>query len=164
MWRRATRRQIGASNDPEAGNMKLDVSKRSEIEALGHARSDVLLVEDDDLVRFALRRLLAANNRPSVATSSVEAAEQVLSVHRPALVLTDYNLGGRWTGIDLILWMRRQSWLRGVPAVLMTGDDVEEVRGRLATAELEDVEVIAKPFEPGDLVAALDRATRGATP
>ena len=138
--------------------MKLDVSKRSEAEAAGQARSDVLLVEDDDLVRFALRRLLAANHRPSVVTSSVEEAQQVLTVHRPSLVLTDYNLGGHWTGIDLILWMRRQSWLRGVPAVLMTGGDLEEVRGRLAEVGLGHVEVIAKPFEPRDLFDTLARA------
>jgi CheY-like chemotaxis protein len=140
--------------------MTLDVTKRSGIGIAEPARrSDVLLVEDDDLVRFALRRLLATNHRPSVAISSVEEAQQVLAIHRPAVVLTDYHLGGHWNGIDLILWMHRQPWLRGLPVVLMTGDDLQEVRGRLSAAGLDQVEVIAKPFEPADLVAALGRAT-----
>ncbi|HEY4395005.1 MAG TPA: response regulator [Polyangia bacterium] len=145
--------------------MTVDVTKRPQVESPGPARrSDVLLVEDDELVRFALRRVLAANHRPSVAISSVEEAQQVLTVHRPSLVLTDYNLAGHWTGIDLVLWMRRQAWLRDVPAVLMTGGDVAEVRERLTAVGLDRLEVIAKPFEPADLIAALDRASNAPDP
>jgi hypothetical protein len=40
----------------------------------------------------------------------------------------------------------------------MTGDDVELVRERLAAAGLGNVEVIAKPFEPRELIDSLDRA------
>lgn len=139
--------------------MKVDVPPRSEVVA-ERARhpGDVLLVEDDDLVRYALRRLLVASHRPCLVTASVEEAQQVLAAHAPSLVLTDYNLAGHWTGIDLLLWMRRSARLRDIPTVLMTGGDPEEIRGRLAAEGLGDVEVIAKPFEPGELLAKLDRA------
>jgi DNA-binding response OmpR family regulator len=118
--------------------VKVDVPPRSEVVA-ERARhpGDVLLVEDDDLVRYALRRLLVASHRPCLVTASVEEAQQVLAAHAPSLVLTDYNLAGHWTGID---------------------GDPEEIRGRLAAEGLGDVEVIAKPFEPGELLAKLDRA------
>ncbi|HEY6474991.1 MAG TPA: response regulator [Polyangia bacterium] len=132
----------------------------SQVEAAAGGRpSEVLLVEDDDLVRFALRRVLAAGHRACLSTASVEEAQQLLAVHLPSLVLTDYNLTGHWTGIDLLLWMRRHARLRDIPAVLMTGGDLELVRARLAAAGLADVEAIAKPFEPRDLIAALARAT-----
>ena len=124
-------------------------------------RSDVLLVEDDDLVRYALRRLLVGNNRLCLATSSVEEAQQLLAGHEPSLVLTDYNLGGRWTGIDLLVWMRRSARLRGIPMLLMTGDDPEEIRARLAAAGLGDVGIIAKPFEAAELVEKLAQLRRG---
>jgi len=127
----------------------------------GH-RSDVLLVEDDDLVRYALRRLLVACQRPCLATSSVEEAQQLLAGHEPSLVLTDYNLGGRWTGIDLLLWMRRTVRLQEIPTLLMTGDDPTEIRARLAMAGLGDVGVIAKPFEAAELVEMLARLRREA--
>jgi two-component system response regulator HydG len=123
----------------------------------GHP-SDVLLVEDDELVRYAVRRLLVGSHRPCVATSSVEEAQQVLAAHAPSLVLTDYNLTGHWSGVDLLAWMRRSARLRNIPAVLMTGDDPQEVRERLAAAGLADVEVIAKPFEPAELFEKLSRA------
>jgi CheY-like chemotaxis protein len=139
-------------------SMTFDAKARpdDEISHGGSAR-DVLLVEDDELVRYALRRLLAGCHRPCLATSSVEEAQQLLAGHQPALVLTDYNLGGRWTGIDLLLWMRRSARLRGIPTLLMTGDDPEEVRERLAAAGLGDVAVLAKPFEAPELIEVLAR-------
>jgi CheY-like chemotaxis protein len=139
--------------------MAFDVMRPSRAERAGNPRlSEVLLVEDDELVRFALRRVLVASHRSCLSTGSVEEAQQILAVHRPAVLLTDYNLAGRWTGIDLLLWMRRHARLRTVPAVLMTGDDLETVRGRLVAAGLGDVEAIAKPFEPRELIGTLDRA------
>ena len=128
--------------------------------APGH-RSDVLLVEDDELVRYALRRLLVGCHRLCLATSSVEEAQQLLAGHQPSLVLTDYNLGGRWTGIDLLVWMRRSVRLREIPVLLMTGDDPTLIRARLAAAGLGDVEVIAKPFEAEELVGKLSGAGAG---
>src|SRR4029077_12189043 len=44
---------------------------------------DVLLVEDDDLVRHALKRLLVTDGRECVAAASVEAAQQLLVLHAP---------------------------------------------------------------------------------
>jgi CheY-like chemotaxis protein len=128
----------------------------------GRHPSDVILVEDDDLVRYALRRLLVASHRSCVATGSVEEAQQLLAGHEPSLVLTDYNLGGHWTGIDLLAWMHRSPRLQGVPTVLMIGDDPKEIRERLAAAGLVDVEVIAKPFEPAELMEKIGRATEDA--
>jgi CheY-like chemotaxis protein len=133
---------------------------QSGIEKLhGRHPSDVLLVEDDDLVRYALRRLLVSNHRPCLATGSVEEAQQLLAAHEPSLVLTDYNLGGHWTGIDLLAWMRRSPRLQGIPMVLMTGDDPEEIRQRMAAEGLGGVALIAKPFEPAELMETISRAT-----
>jgi CheY-like chemotaxis protein len=120
--------------------------------------AEVLLVEDDELVRFALRRLLVGSRRACLATASVEEAQRVLAVHPPSLVLTDYNLRGHWTGIDLLGWMRRQPRLSNIPAVLMTGDDPELVRDRLVGAGLANVGLIAKPFEARELIDSLERA------
>ena len=140
-----------------ATTLTSDTPARPSVETAHAHRSDVLLVEDDELVRYALRRLLIACHRPCLATSSVEEAQQLLAGHEPSLVLTDYNLGGRWTGIDLLVWIRRTARLREIPMLLMTGDDPMEIRNRLAAAGIGDVEVIAKPFEAAELVAMLAR-------
>jgi CheY-like chemotaxis protein len=145
-----------------ATTLTSDTTARPAVDTAPAPASDVLLVEDDDLVRYALRRLLLGARRPCLATSSVEEAQQLLTGHEPSLVLTDYNLGGRWTGIDLLVWMRRNPRLREIPTVLMTGDDPTEIRARLVAAGLGDVEVIAKPFEAAELIELLAKLRRAA--
>lgn len=129
----------------------------SELQTTASRPRHVLLVEDDDLVRHALKRLLVSDGRGCVAAASVEAAQQMLVVHEPALVLTDLNLGGRQNGIDLLVWMRSSARLRDVPVVLMTADDLVETRRRLDDAGLADVDTLSKPFERGALSDLLAR-------
>jgi CheY-like chemotaxis protein len=124
---------------------------------IGTPHQDVLVVDDDDFVRHALKRLLVTDGRECVAAASVEGAQQLLALHAPALVITDLNLGGRLNGIDLIVWMRRSPRLAGVPALLMTADDPDETRARLDDAGLGDVELLVKPFERGALTRLLGR-------
>jgi CheY-like chemotaxis protein len=109
--------------------------------------NDVLIVEDDDLVRHALKRLLVSGGRECVATASAEDAQQLLTLHAPALVISDLNLGGRLDGIGLLAWMQRSSRLQNVPVVLMTADDPHETRLRLDAAGLVQVDILSKPFE-----------------
>jgi CheY-like chemotaxis protein len=118
---------------------------------------DVLLVEDDDLVRHALKRLLVTDGRECVATASVEAAQQLLVLHAPGFVITDLNLGGRLNGIDLLVWMRTSPRLRSVPTLLMTGDDRDETRLRLDAEGLSDVDILSKPFDREALTRLLAR-------
>jgi DNA-binding response OmpR family regulator len=121
----------------------------------------VLVVDDDDFVRHALKRLLVSGGRECVAAASVEDAQQLLTVHEPALVITDLNLGGRLNGIDLIAWMRRSPRLAGVPTLLMTADDPDETRVRLDDAGLGDVEILCKPFDREALARLLAQVPAG---
>ncbi|HSY40438.1 MAG TPA: response regulator [Polyangia bacterium] len=109
--------------------------------------ADVLLVESDDLIRHALTWLLGSDRRECVAVASAEEAQQLLAVHEPALVVTDLNLSGRWSGIDLLAWMWSSSRLRGIPMLLMTGDNPDEARALLSAAGLDHVELLPKPFQ-----------------
>jgi CheY-like chemotaxis protein len=140
---------------------------------LGALHTDVLLVEDDDLVRYGLKRLLATDGRVCVALASAEEAQQLLVLHEPALVVTDFNLSGRWSGIDLLTWMWRSPRLRHVPMLLMTGADPAKVRPLLDAVGLGHVGILAKPFEGSELrktlaqlaaARAIHRAGRGQEP
>jgi CheY-like chemotaxis protein len=126
-----------------------DSTRAPFVDALGVSSraTDVLLVESDDLIRHALRWLLSSDRRECVAVASAEEAQQLLAAHEPALVVTDLNLAGRWSGIDLLAWMWRSSRLRDVPMLLMTGDNPDGARLRLSAAGLDHVEILPKPFE-----------------
>jgi len=104
--------------------------------------TDVLLVEDDDLVRHALKWLLGSDRRECVAVPSAEEAQQLLAVHEPALVVTDLNL-------------------RDIPMLLMTGDNPGEARSRLAATGLGHVALLSKPSERAELQEMLARLIGG---
>jgi CheY-like chemotaxis protein len=138
------------------------VSTRAPTAGVPH--DDVLLVEDDDLVRYGLKRLLTSGGRVCVAVASAEEAQQLLAVHEPALVITDFNLSGRWNGIDLLLWIWRSPRLHDVPMLLMTGDHPAETRFLLDAVGLAHVDVLCKPFEAGELKEALSRTVARSGP
>lgn len=131
---------------------------------VGAPHTDVLLVEDDDLVRYGLKRLLSAEARVCVALASAEEAQQLLVLHEPAVVVTDFNLAGRWSGIDLLAWMWRSPRLHDVPMLLMTGADPATPRLLLDAVGLGHVGILAKPFEGSELREMLARLVAGRIP
>ena len=84
---------------------------------------DILIVEDDPAVREMLEVLLVAEGHRTTAFSS--AAEAFATVARgavaPDVIVTDYNLLGDVTGIEVIAQLR-ESLQRQVPALVLTGD------------------------------------------
>ena len=104
----------------------------------------------------ALRWLLSSDRRDWEAVASAEEARQLLAEREPALVVTDLNLAGQWSRIDLLAWMWRSSRLRGVPMLLMTGTDPDGARSLLRVAGLDHVEILPKPFERVQLKESLE--------
>lgn len=86
----------------------------------------ILIVEDDDVARGAMRRLLAASGYENVAVQSAEEAVAVLNSgsHLDAAFI-DWDLPGTMSGLDLIRHVR--DTLPGTPAVLVTGAARERV-------------------------------------
>lgn len=150
---------IGATMESERENrMQPSVSPASpHAPTTGSRRREVLLIEDDDLVRYGVKRLLAADGRVCVAVASVQEAQQLLALHEPALVISDFNLAGRYNGIDLLRWMWASPRLHDVPTLLMTGDNPIEARFLLDAVGLEHVEILCKPFEASELREMLGR-------
>ena len=73
---------------------------------------DVLVVDDNPFMRAAVARILQRHGRQCVAVATVDEAKMTLLDHPPLLVLTDYALGKRETGVDLVRWIRSQPALR----------------------------------------------------
>jgi two-component system response regulator GlrR len=112
---------------------------------------NVMIVDDDVLLSRALSRALEASGHSCLTASSVEGALHVLATNRPALVLTDLDLGGAGDGVDLARWLRGSGVT--VPIVMMTGSDVELARRELSRAGLDGIEVLPKPFALRRLLA-----------
>jgi DNA-binding NtrC family response regulator len=109
-------------------------------------KGPVLVVEDDASLRLLARVNLELERFRVREAGTLEEARAALAVERPAVVFLDVHLHGIDSGSLL-----QEVTAAGIPVVVVTGTaDIEAYRDR-ANA------VLAKPFEPADLVAAARR-------
>ena len=108
----------------------------------------ILVVEDESVIRTALRRLLERNDYQVSEADSVMAAQKELRLKDFDLVISDLRLPGA-PGTDLIK-------LAGdVPVLIMTS--YASLRSAVDSMRMGAVDYIAKPFDHGDMVSAVER-------
>lgn len=113
---------------------------------------DVLLVEDEALVRTMLHEDLADAGLQVIEAPSAEEALQVAggAPASPAVMVTDVNLGPGMNGLALVEEARRR-W-PDIGVVVITGE--EQNLRRYAPASRE--RCLLKPFNPNRLVAEVN--------
>ena len=112
--------------------------------------SHVLIVEDEPVIRAALRKLLERHDHSVVEADSVErAAEQELADFD--LIISDLRLPGA-PGTDLI------QRARPTPVLIMTS--YASLRSAVDAMKLGAVDYIAKPFDHDEMVLAVSRILR----
>jgi two-component system, chemotaxis family, sensor kinase CheA len=119
----------------------------------------VLLVEDSDMIRESLRRLLVdAGYRVTVARDGAEGLE-LAQAQRFDLVSTDVMMP-RMDGYELTRALRATAEYRDVPIVMVTsrGERIDRVRGFDAGVD----EYITKPHDRHLLLKAVGRLLAGA--
>jgi DNA-binding response OmpR family regulator len=114
--------------------------------AVDEGRPSVLVVEDDLSLRLLCRVNLELEHFHVREATTIDSARAAVEEGRPDVVLLDVHLGGEAS--DELLEELRAS---GIPVVVVTGSaDIDSYRGRAD-------DVLGKPFEPIDLVAAAKR-------
>lgn len=116
---------------------------------------DVLIVEDDDVLREAICDTLALNKISYQDVENGRAAQNFLSNNEVSLVLSDVQMSPG-NGYELLSWVR--SKLLDVPVILMTafGSIPQAVDAIQAGA----VDYLVKPFEVSELVKTLRQHMR----
>jgi DNA-binding NtrC family response regulator len=112
--------------------------------------ASILVVEDDAPLRLVCRVNLELDRFRVREAATIDEARAAVAAERPAVVFLDMHLGA--SASDELLDELRGS---GIPVVLVSGTvNVSEYAGRAS-------EVIAKPFDPSELVAAARRHAVG---
>ena len=113
----------------------------------------ILIIEDDDMQREALRMLLEESGHAvTAATNPDEAAGQMATLpEKPTLIISDLRLPGPLSGVEAISLLRA---LIGspVPAILVTGDTDEQQLRHAASA---GAAILHKPFNHAALTQVL---------
>jgi len=113
----------------------------------------VFVVEDDDLTRQALGRLVRAEGLDAVLYSSAREFLAAAPADEPCCLVLDVNLPGQ-NGLELQAELARSN--RQIPIIFITGapDVSTSVRAMKAGA----VDFLVKPFNQRDLVDAIRHA------
>ena len=108
----------------------------------------ILIVEDETVIRTALRRLLERNGYQVSESGSVQEAESAHDLDEFDLVISDLRLPGA-PGTDLI------NKAGDVPVLIMTS--YASLRSAVDSMRMGAVDYIAKPFDHGDMITAVQR-------
>ena len=115
----------------------------------------IVVVDDDPDVLELLQQLLKAKGHIVRTASDGAAALKLIAegAMRPEILLTDYNLPGAMTGLELLTTLRAKLGYR-LPGIVLTGDISCETLTRIST---EDGIHLSKPVKPEVLAAAIER-------
>jgi two-component system KDP operon response regulator KdpE len=108
--------------------------------------TSILVVDDDDAVRKAVRAALVASGFAVEEARDGTAAMEAVQTHRPDLVLLDMNMPGL-TGVETC--QRLRSLVPAAGIIMLTVRDTEEDKVSALEAGADDY--VTKPFHFGEL-------------
>lgn len=117
--------------------------------------SRILIVEDETIIRSALRRLLEKNNFLVEDAASVDEAQSRFTLTEFNLIISDLRLPGA-PGTDLI------SLAKNVPVLIMTS--YASLRSAVDAMKLGAVDYIAKPFDHDEMISSVQTILNNAIP
>jgi PAS domain S-box-containing protein len=117
-------------------------------------RARIFLVEDNDGVRLATELFLRFEGFPVVSAPSVAEAEILFATfQRGDLLIADYHLDGRNTGLELLSRLRQRVGF-DVPAVVLSGDLPSVLRS--FRTPVSQCRFLSKPVDTAALLAAIE--------
>lgn len=108
----------------------------------------ILVVEDEDIIRTALKRLLERNDFQVSEAASVDEALENFRLNEFDLIISDLRLP-KTPGTDLI------ELARGIPVLIMTS--YASLRSAVDSMKMGAVDYIAKPFDHDEMLEAVNR-------
>jgi two-component system, sensor histidine kinase len=124
-------------------------------ESIAHTTSKprLLLVEDNDGVRIATALFLKLEGYETLSAGSIAEAERLFQRLQPGdIVIADYHLDVKSTGLDLLMQLReRIGYL--VPAIILSGDLPSMLRS--IKTDVPNCRFLGKPVDTSALMAAI---------
>ncbi|HEY0939441.1 MAG TPA: ATP-binding protein [Steroidobacter sp.] len=125
-------------------------------------RARVLLVEDNDGVRLATELFLRFEGfHVESASSTAEADHLFAKCQRGDVIVADYHLDGRNTGLELLARVRQRVGYE-VPGVVLSGDLPSVLRS--LRSQVANCRFLSKPVDTGALLEAIDELSAEGDP
>lgn len=114
----------------------------------------VYVIDDDEFIRNAIDMLLTVEGFSVETYASAVDFLRTRSPCREGCVLTDFQMPGGLTGIDLLSEIVKRGF--GCPVIIMTAQGTAALRE--TAANLGACDFLAKPFCPEVLIGAVRKA------
>ncbi|MBX9755827.1 MAG: response regulator, partial [Pseudomonadaceae bacterium] len=111
----------------------------------------ILIVEDETIIRSALRRLFERNQYQVSEAGSVQEAQERFSIASFDLIVTDLRLPGA-PGTEMI------KLAQGAPVLIMTS--YASLRSAVDSMKMGAIDYIAKPFDHDEMLQTVARILR----
>ena len=108
----------------------------------------ILIIEDEEVIRQAMKRLLERHGYSVEMAESLEDAESNLDLSSYRLIITDVRLPGA-PGTDIL------TMVKDVPVLVMTS--YATVRSAVEAMKMGAVDYISKPFDHDELMLLIER-------
>ena len=117
------------------------------------SRCRIVLLEDNDAVRIATELFLTLEGFDMKSAASIAEAEGLLAGMQPGdILITDYHLEGKLTGLDVLHQVRLRQQ-RDVPAILLSGDLQSMLR--VVKTKIPRCKFLSKPVDTKALLSAI---------
>ncbi|MES9967064.1 MAG: response regulator, partial [Sedimenticola sp.] len=113
--------------------------------------NNILIIEDEEVIRSAVKRLLERKGYQVAEAGSVEEAESTYDLENFSLILSDVRLPGV-PGTEII------EKASDVPVLIMTS--YASVRSAVDSMKKGAVDYIAKPFDHDELLMLVERTLK----
>ena len=127
-------------------------ARAAEVSPSGESTT-ILVVEDDRVQADALEAIFSGFGYRVIVARDPAEAMAALSRPPPGLIISDYRLPGRQTGLEVVAEVRRASG-QSIPAVIMTGDTQSDITQEAARAGCA---IVHKPCTVAMLITAINR-------
>jgi DNA-binding NtrC family response regulator len=107
----------------------------------------ILIVEDHPYMRETLVRVVEMEGLKAFGVGEIQQVLPALKQYKPAIIILDFELGSRITGVDILRYIKSHPNYSKIPVILHTS---EAGISTIPEAELADL-VLLKPVDPDDL-------------
>ncbi|MEM9845690.1 MAG: response regulator [Pseudomonadota bacterium] len=119
----------------------------------------LLIVEDDDVFREQLAKVMAGRGFNTISAGTLAEATRMIEKHQADYAVVDLHLGDTESGLDVIEALRKQT--PPARALILTG--YGNTPTAVAAVKLGAVDYMAKPADADEIIQAL-MATEGGLP
>ena len=120
-------------------------------------KKKILIVDDSRVVLKAIELKLQASGYEVITAEDAASGLNAARKHDPDLILMDINFPSEvnmhWDGFRIVDWMHRTESAKQTPIILITGDNVEKHKDRVAAIGAKGI--FRKPMNSLELLAKI---------